>query len=52
MNNSAEIADAKAYNMPGVDVDIMASLELIQNLKLTLNYYFAVIGGPITRVQI
>ena len=41
MNNDTEIADAKAYNMPGVDVDIMASLELIQNLKLTLNYYFA-----------
>ena len=41
MNNSTEIADAKAYNKPGVDVDIMASLELIQDLKLTLNYYFA-----------
>ena len=41
MNNDTEIADAKAYNTPGVDVDIMASLELIQDLKLTLNYYFA-----------
>jgi outer membrane cobalamin receptor len=41
VNNNTEIADAKAYNLPGVDVDIMASLELIENLKLTLNYYFA-----------
>lgn len=41
VNNDTDIADAKAYNMPGVDVDIMASLELIENLKLTLNYYFA-----------
>lgn len=40
-NNNIDIADAKAYNMPGVDLDIRASLELIENLKLTLNYYFA-----------
>ncbi len=40
-NNNIDIIDAKAYNMPGVDLDIRASLELIENLKLTLNYYFA-----------
>ena len=40
-NNGVNIADAKAYNLPGVDIDLNASLELIENLKLTLNYYFA-----------
>ena len=39
--NDTEITDPKAYNQPGIDVDIKGTLELIENLKLTLNYYFA-----------
>ena len=35
------IADAKAYNKPGIEADIRATFEAMSNLKFTLNYYFA-----------
>src|SRR5690554_1464094 len=40
-NNGIDITDAKAYNQSGIDLDIRGTLELIENMKLTLNYYFA-----------
>lgn len=39
--DAAQISDAKAYNQPGFEADIRATLEVIGNLKLSLNYYFA-----------
>lgn len=39
--NDVLINDARAYNMPGFEVDIRASLDLLSNLNLTLNYYLA-----------
>ena len=39
--NDTEITDPKAYNQPGIDLDLRGTLELIENLKLTFNYYFA-----------
>ncbi|HLW09951.1 MAG TPA: hypothetical protein VKX35_06095, partial [Fermentimonas sp.] len=38
-NNGIDITDAKAYNQSGIDLDIRGTLELIENMKLTLNYY-------------
>jgi hypothetical protein len=35
------VSDPKAYNQPGFEVDLRASLNIIEDLKLTLNYYFA-----------
>ena len=40
-NNGIDITDAKAYNQSGIDLDIRGTLEIIENMKLTLNYYFA-----------
>ena len=40
-NNGIDITDAKAYNQAGIDLDIRGTLEIIENMKLTLNYYFA-----------
>jgi outer membrane cobalamin receptor len=39
--NSTEINNPLAYNLPGWEADFRASYEVIQNLKITLNYYFA-----------
>ncbi|NLJ01462.1 MAG: TonB-dependent receptor [Bacteroidales bacterium] len=39
--NETDIADTKAYNKPGMEVDLRAALEMIENLKLTLGYYYA-----------
>lgn len=39
--HNAQISDAKAYNLPGFDIDIRATFEAMSNLKFTLNYYFA-----------
>lgn len=39
--NESEVSDPLAYNKPGFETDIRASLEIISNLKLTLNYYLA-----------
>lgn len=35
------VSDPKAYNQPGIEVDLRASLDIIENLKFTLNYYYA-----------
>ncbi|HLW10907.1 MAG TPA: hypothetical protein VKX35_10925, partial [Fermentimonas sp.] len=40
-NNGIDITEAKAYNQAGFDLDIRGTLEIIENMKLTLNYYFA-----------
>ncbi len=39
--NDINIENPEAYNKPGLEIDIKGTLELISNLKLTLNYYFA-----------
>jgi outer membrane cobalamin receptor len=39
--NGEPVTDPKAYNKPGFEIDLRASLEMMQNLKFTLNYYFA-----------
>lgn len=36
-----DINDAKAYNKPGLEADIRATLDIIDDLRFTLNYYFA-----------
>jgi hypothetical protein len=36
-----QAGDAKAYNKPGFEADIRATLGMLDNLKFTLNYYFA-----------
>ncbi len=41
MYNETTITDAKAYNKPGIEVDVRATFEAMSNLKFTLNYYFA-----------
>lgn len=41
VSNDNEISDPLAYNKPGFEADIRATLEIISNLKLTLNYYLA-----------
>ncbi len=35
------IADAKAYNKPGLEADIKATFEATKNLKFIFDYYFA-----------
>lgn len=35
------VSEPKAYNQPGFEVDMRASLDIIEGLKFTLNYYFA-----------
>lgn len=39
--NGGLVADPKAYNKPGVEIDLRSSLEITQSLKFTLNYYYA-----------
>lgn len=39
--SGVQVSDPKAYNKPGVEFDFRSSLELMQDLKFTLNYYFA-----------
>jgi len=39
--HEVQIEDAKAYNKPGLEVDLRATLDVISNLKFTMNYYFA-----------
>ncbi len=41
-SNDVEINNLMAYNQPGLEADVRASLEIINNLKLTLNYYMAI----------
>jgi hypothetical protein len=36
-----QVADPKAYNKPGFEIDLRTSLEMMQDMKFTLNYYFA-----------
>lgn len=36
-----EVAGPKAYNQPGFEADIRATLEVVPNLNFTFNYYFA-----------
>jgi len=36
-----QIDNPKAYNKPGFEIDLRSSLEMMQDLKFTLNYYFA-----------
>lgn len=42
-DNSSDdaIADAKAWNKPGFEVDVRADLAIIDGLNVTLNYYLA-----------
>lgn len=40
-SNGVEVSDPMAYNKPGFETDIKATLDIISNLKLTLNYYLA-----------
>lgn len=35
------INEAKAYNKPGIEVDVRATLQAMDNLKFTAGYYFA-----------
>lgn len=35
------VTDAKAYNKAGVEVDLRATLQAIENLKITVGYYYA-----------
>lgn len=39
--HNVPISDVKAYNKPGFETDIRATLSVMSNLKFTLNYYFA-----------
>lgn len=39
--NDNPIDDAKAYNKPGLEVDLRGTLEVMEKLKFSLNYYFA-----------
>ena len=39
--NGESVTDPKAYNSPGFEIDLRTSLEMMQNLKFTINYYFA-----------
>lgn len=39
--NGTRVDAPKAYNKPGFEVDLRAAYDLIDNLKLTANYYFA-----------
>ena len=41
VSNDSEITDPKAYNKPGFETDVKATLEIITDLKLMLNYYLA-----------
>jgi len=36
-----QVTDPKAFNKPGFEVDLRSSLEIMRNLKVTLNYFFA-----------
>lgn len=40
-NNGVEITDPKAYNLPGIELDISATVDIIENLKFNLNYHLA-----------
>ena len=39
--DETEVSIPMAYNKPGVEIDLRSTLEIIDNLKLNLNYYFA-----------
>ena len=39
--NEVQVEDAKAYNKPGLEIDLRATLDVMSNLKFTMNYYFA-----------
>lgn len=39
--NEQVINDAKAYNKAGLEVDFRGTIEAMENLKLTVGYYFA-----------
>lgn len=39
--DGVQVTDPRAYNKPGFELDLRSSLEIIQDLKFTLNYYFA-----------
>lgn len=36
-----QVADPKAYNKPGLEIDLTGSLEVNENLHFSMNYYFA-----------
>lgn len=37
----SEVPDPKAYNKPGVEIDLQGTLEIREKLRLFMNYYFA-----------
>lgn len=37
----SEVTDPKAYNKPGVEIDLKGTLEIREKLRLFMNYYFA-----------
>lgn len=39
--NEAIVTDPKAYNKAGVEIDVRASIEAMENLKFIVGYYFA-----------
>lgn len=39
--DETEVSIPMAYNKPGVEIDLRSTLEIIDNLKLNLNYYYA-----------
>jgi hypothetical protein len=41
MIDNVAIAEPRAYNKPGLEVDLRASLDIMEQLKFTFNYYFA-----------
>jgi hypothetical protein len=36
-----QVADPKAYNKPGLEIDLTGSMEVNENLHFSMNYYFA-----------
>lgn len=36
-----QVADPKAYNKPGLEIELTGSLEVNENLHFSMNYYFA-----------
>ena len=39
--HEVQVSDARAYNNPGLEVDMRGTFDVMSNLKFTLNYYFA-----------
>jgi outer membrane cobalamin receptor len=39
--HEVQVEDARAYNKPGLEVDLRGTFDVMNNLKFTINYYFA-----------